>query len=541
MTRQRALLAVILLGGAALRFWAIGFGLPYPEARPDETTIVITSTGLLYGGMNPHFFHWPSLMFYIVAAVYRIGWEIGHLQGHFVLKFDMFKDAAVHAGPYIMVARVIAAASGTLTIWLVYKLALRLFDRLTAITAAFFVAAAFLHVRDSHFGVTDVPMTALVVAAMLPLATLLGDPSRVKTWVFAGALAGLAASTKYNGGVVAASGVAVAMVHLAGGDATARRDAVRGLAAYAGAALIAFLAGTPYALLDWPHFIEGLRFDASHLMEGHGVVLGRGWRYHLTFSLWYGMGAPLLFAALAGLAVVWRSWRKAILLCSFPLLYFFVVGRGYTVFVRYITPVVPFLCLAAAIFVVELTRRIVAPARLPGAVAAIAVLIVWPSLVRDWRFDRLMGQTDTRVLATDWVNARRETRRVAVSGAGCVPLSGFWRAEAGESRRVRFRSRRVRRSGRGGGSTGVDRHRRITADVVYGAARWTAGRPSPATTCRRKPLHRLATSNRDRGSTSRICSSRRTSISVCASVRDRRSEFCNGSSVGRSSSATAIL
>jgi hypothetical protein len=47
-----------------------------------------------------------------------------------------------------MVARVIAAASGTLTIWLVYKLALRLFDRLTAITAAFFVAVAFLHVRD---------------------------------------------------------------------------------------------------------------------------------------------------------------------------------------------------------------------------------------------------------------------------------------------------------------------------------------------------------------------------------------------------------
>ena len=123
-------------------------------------------------------------------------------------------------------ARVIAAASGTLTIWLVYKLALRLFDRLTAITAAFFVAAAFLHVRDSHFGVTDVPMTALVVAAMLPLATLLGDPSRMKTWMFAGALAGLAASTKYNGGVVAASGVAVAMVHL-GGGATARRNAAR--------------------------------------------------------------------------------------------------------------------------------------------------------------------------------------------------------------------------------------------------------------------------------------------------------------------------
>src|SRR5207245_2101204 len=40
-----------------------------------------------------------------------------------------------------------------------------LFSRRVALVAAGFLAVAFLHVRDSHFGVTDVPVTFLTVCA----------------------------------------------------------------------------------------------------------------------------------------------------------------------------------------------------------------------------------------------------------------------------------------------------------------------------------------------------------------------------------------
>src|SRR4029077_7175063 len=179
--------------------------------------------GLLYAGLNPHFFHWPSLEFYVVSAIYRIGWEIGHLRGLYRLKFDMYKDAAVHAAPFLIVPRVLAAAAGVATIWLVYKLIDRLFDRLTALTAAFFVAVAFLHVRDSHFGVTDVPMTALVMAALVALTSAVQEPTRVRRWALSGALSGLAASTKYNGGLVLAAGMATALVVLLQSDPRKRR------------------------------------------------------------------------------------------------------------------------------------------------------------------------------------------------------------------------------------------------------------------------------------------------------------------------------
>jgi hypothetical protein len=62
-------LAGVVLLGAALRFFAIGFGIPYPQARPDETTVLGHMVAILAGEPNPHFFNWPSLTFYVLAGV----------------------------------------------------------------------------------------------------------------------------------------------------------------------------------------------------------------------------------------------------------------------------------------------------------------------------------------------------------------------------------------------------------------------------------------------------------------------------------------
>jgi 4-amino-4-deoxy-L-arabinose transferase-like glycosyltransferase len=316
----------------------------------------------------------------------------------------MYKDAAVRATPFLLVPRALAVLAGVATIWLVYKLVDRLFDRLTALTSAFFVAVAFLHVRDSHFGVTDVPMTALVIAALVALTRAADNPTRLRGWALCGVLSGLAASTKYNGGLVLAPAVSTAIVALIQSEPGARRKVLQGMAALVGFALLAFLSGTPYAILDAPHFLDGLQFDFSHLMEGHGIVLGRGWMYHLKFSLWYGLGAPLLVASLAGMALLAvTSWKKAIVILTFPVLYYVTVGRGYTVFVRYITPVVPFLCITAAILIVWIARQLAKEALVPAVTGIIAVVIALPSIQRAVAFDSLVGRTDTRVLAAQWI------------------------------------------------------------------------------------------------------------------------------------------
>jgi 4-amino-4-deoxy-L-arabinose transferase-like glycosyltransferase len=271
---------------------------------------------------------------------------------------------------------------------------------------------AYLHVRDSHFGVTDVPMAALATWTLLCLHRAVGDPTRLRRWALAGVLAGLTASTKYSGGVLAAAGLVAAMIVARAPDEPwSARNASRRAATFLACALLGFIAGTPYALLAYPAFVEGLRFDSDHLVMGHGIRLGYGWTYHLMFTLRYGLGTPLLVASIAGIAILAAlSWRKCALVCTFPILYYLLLGRGTTVFVRYMIPIVPFLCITAAVSVVAVANRLSPRSRERAAVisAAVAVLLALPSMQRVFAFDSLLMETDTRVLAARWLAARTQ-------------------------------------------------------------------------------------------------------------------------------------
>lgn len=407
-----AVLSLILCLGAVVRVWGITFGLPYSDARPDEITTIQISLGLLFAGLNPRFFHWPSLEFYVLAALYRMAFEVAHFRGLFHLKFAMFQDAMATPGPYLLVPRTISVAAGVITIWLVYRVTRELFDKATALVAAFFIAVAYLHVRDSHFGVTDVPMTALAVAALLFLSRAVADPTRRRGWAIAGLMVGLTVSTKYNGGVLVAVGLLVAAIGAgAEHEPWSGRSAVRSATIFLAAALLGFLAGTPFAVLDYPAFIAGLRFNSHHLATGHGIQLGYGWVYHVMFTLRHGLGAPLLIAGIVGIPILGaRSWRKAVLVCTFPVLYYLLLGRGTTVFVRYMVPVLPFLCITAAVSVISLARALLprSPRARLWITASGAILIALPSIQRVVAFDGLLTKTDTRVLATAWLHPRME-------------------------------------------------------------------------------------------------------------------------------------
>jgi 4-amino-4-deoxy-L-arabinose transferase-like glycosyltransferase len=403
------LLAAILLLGAALRLWGFTFGLPNPETRPDETALVGIALLMTYSGLNPHFFHWPSLEFYVLAAIYRVWYTIGRRVLHvFHSNYDLFQDAAAHPSGYLLVPRIISVGAGVATIWIVYRVTRDLFDRSTALVASFLLAIAFLHVRDSHFGLSDVPMTFLVLAAMVPLSRLFFDPARTRDWMLAGALTGLAASTKYNGGLMVAVGLAIAAIHVA--TPAHRRAAVRGAGLFVACSGLAFVAGTPFSLLDFSNFAAGLRFDSEHLMSGHGVKLQRGWIHHLTFSLRHGLGTPLLLASIGGmLLLAVRSWKKAVAVCAFPVLYYLLLGRGYTVFVRYIVPVVPFLCITAAVGLVAVATRLTerSPRVRPAVLAILVLAVGTPSMMSVLKFDRLIARADTRLLALQWLDKHR--------------------------------------------------------------------------------------------------------------------------------------
>jgi hypothetical protein len=370
--------------------------------RPGPTASTAISHGLLIarGDPNPHFFHWPSLHLYLLAGIYAVA-------------------ASLHGLP----GRAYVAVAGTVTILALYRLAQQVAGQAVALVAALMLAVAPLHVRDSHFAMTDVTMTLLVTVSLWLLldgsrrleAAADSSPARripdgLATFALAGVVGGLAASTKYNAAaVLAAAGLAQVWLlrHVA---SHWRRPAEWApLASYVACFAVGFVAATPYAVLDFTRFRTDVLFDMTHLSQGHGPDLGRGWFHHLRFSLPYGLGVPLFVAGLGGLIVAARYHRRSVsILAAFVAVFYASVGSGYTVFARYIMPLIPLLCLSAALLVEWLAARVAARSGWrPGRVViAATALLTLPSLVNSVHMVALMARTDSRVLASRWLTDR---------------------------------------------------------------------------------------------------------------------------------------
>ena len=397
-------LVLIVVVGAALRFWGLRFGLPHPYARPDEEVLVDAALYVLDDG-NPRFFDWPTLFINLTAAAYATLFAVERAIGGSITHASVAKasfEPVLH-----LIPRVLSATAGVLTIVALYGAARELFSRGVAVVAAACLAVVFLHVRDSHFGVTDVPATfATVCAFWAAVRCATKGPTTIRVAV-AGVLCGLAATTKYNAGLIGLTAAWAVAFPVGATTPRAVGQTIRASAVLGLCAIVAFAIGSPFAILDWRDLAGAFDGVGNKFVLGN-VVVERGWMYHAVFTLRYGLGLPLLIASLVGaVSMVARERWTAALVLAFPVAYYGVLGAGLTVFTRYMTPIVPFLCLTAAyglerLSAIATARATDGRARVMLAMVLTAVVIA-PTTASSWSFDRLMARVDTRVLGGEWI------------------------------------------------------------------------------------------------------------------------------------------
>ncbi len=432
---------LLLVLAAAVRFYGLRFGMPHVWARPDELVVCDIAQRFLTGDLNPHFWSYPTLFMYLLAALDYSYYLFGRAAGWFRSIEHFLSLWKVQWTPFFMIARVLSATAGAATVVVVHRISARLFDRLTAGVAALFLALAFLHVRDSHFGVTDITMTFCVVLSFLYLARAVLE-DRTLLFAVAGGIAGAGASIKYNVALMVAPLAAAAFVAARG----RWRTAASRVAWFALLFVAAFVAGSPFSVLEPHSFFSGLVGESRHVALSHGFDLGRGGFYHLGFSLRYGLGVPLLVAGVGGVIGLFSvDWRKALVLASFPAAYYLLLAPTRTVFVRYMIPVVPFLCVSAAYATTAAARSIARRLLLPVAPVAlgIALLVIAPSAVSVAQLDRLFAATDSRLLLADWVRANIKPGS-SVYFAGSIVVQPF--VDIGSTRTLHYWTHRAGRS-----------------------------------------------------------------------------------------------
>ena len=415
--------SAILAVAAAARLWFLTAGVPHAVGI-DEPQVVDRALRILHtGDWNTHLFDYPTLVIYLQAGVQILRFLWGALSGEWA-SLDGYSIAAVYGA-----GRLVAAAIGVSTVWLTWRIARDLSGRAVALLAAAQLAVWPLHVRESHYILTDVPMTALTTLTLW-LSVRAGRLHTTSAYAWAGAACGLAAAAKYTGGSAIVAVAATWFLQ----DRTAPDRTRKALAIVVGAAA-AFLLAAPYTLLDMPHFLDGFaaqfaRFAApSHAGEPVWLTYVK----HLSppSSRW------VVPAAVAGMAILmWhsrtrRTWAPLVL---FALSFFYVLSTHSHVFGRYALPLIPVLCLMTAVAVAELIRalhRVPAlsgrwPSRLLWSAAV--VLSFGTPLVETVHWLEGLKRADTRSMAAEWLKASvpRGTR-VAVENSGPTYLdaAGF--------------------------------------------------------------------------------------------------------------------
>jgi hypothetical protein len=251
---------------------------------------------------------------------------------------------------------------------------------------------------------------------------------------------GLAAATKYTGGVTLVCLLAAAV---SDGRTRGFRRAAGSLAGGLTCALAAFTVANPYWLLDWGGFTGGLSTQASLTAGGSepvklGTAAGGGISYYLSTFSW-GLGLlPSLAAVGGGALLLWRRrWALATIFVLTPIGFIVFMGSQERYFGRWLLPVFPLVALLAGFGTVELARAIAAAARsrgrpLParGVGAVIGVVLLLPSLLAVVHDDRVLSRPDTRNLLRTWM-VRHVPAGSNVLIEPVVPAA--WTADVGRS------------------------------------------------------------------------------------------------------------
>ncbi|MCC7265445.1 MAG: glycosyltransferase family 39 protein [Candidatus Latescibacteria bacterium] len=387
-------MGVMLLGALALR-WP-----PPTWAHFDEVAFVVIPLGFWGGDLNPHFFNYPTLHFYLCSLLYYLKYLVtstGTAEQFLVWRYF------VNSADLLGLARALQVVFSLATVLVTAAIGRRLYGVAGGLAAGLLMALAPINVRFACIASTDGPAAAWATLAVF-LAVRLLQEGRQRDLVWAGVAAGLAGATKYPAALAVLPVAVAALLRVPG-------LWQRGLWLALGAAVLTFALVSPFVWLDPLGFWRDLsQMGRDHLLAAH--LSEPAWLFHLGNSLWHGVGIAGTLAIGLALARRPRWWRPeekvllaGILALSLPLLV------GSSVFMRYALPVVPLLAVLAA--------RTITSARRPllrwGVVALVAVEPLYASL----QTHQLLGGSDTRLQANRWLTAHFPAggRLIGIPGA----------------------------------------------------------------------------------------------------------------------------
>jgi YYY domain-containing protein len=419
-----AALPLLLVLALAMRLYGIDWDGGF-LFHPDERAILmnandlawpsITNLGVLFNAdespLNPRWFPYGSFPLYVLKFVDTL-----------ISPFnDLDLVGLSRAG------RILSALADVATIYVVYLLARKLFDRRVGLLAATFTTLAVIHIQLSHFFAVDTFQAFFIVTSVYFMVRL-AQEGQLRYSLLAGGFVALAFATKASSMPLL---LPLVLVHV---FSALRQAPIASITSpmrvptewwvagrrlvYAVAAVgVVFFIAEPYAILDFGRFWADVTEQSEMVRRIRDYPYTRqyvdtpAYIYQIKQLALFGLGLPLGLVAWAGLgygvyAAVVRRSAALVVVAAFVVPFFLITGSFDVKFLRYLLPITPFLLiygsgmLIAGLDWVRARRKNLAPWAMTSIVGIVAVTAFYA-----FSYLTIYASPHTAVRASAWLNA----------------------------------------------------------------------------------------------------------------------------------------
>lgn len=440
-----AALSAVLLIAAALRLWGLFHDLPF-SFFGDELHFMKRSAALGTGDLNPHWFHKPAFLMYVLAGVDGLYYMAGRLAGRFDSTAAFGAHFLTTPGPFLLLGRMVVFLCGVATVFAVWRIARRVYGTVAAAFSAGLVAAVLAPmIASSQVIKSDVPAGLLIALSVLAYLRT-RDDRRWRWLILATLLAGAAMGTHYYGIVLVPTYCFLEL--FSPGARMGLRSALLRAAAVPALFILGFFLTSPYNFLDplWPRTIaeqlestffpepERARFAPDSKVE-YKPGTAEAWggasiAFLRVITSPKSMGLALTLLAAIGLVETLRrrETRWYGLLVLIPFAFFFLAAitvAAYHTQPRHLNAVYPLLATLVWPGALLLARLVPAARRQPrlavGTAAGLVALACIPSLLEASAANQRITRRDSRLVAYQWVLTHLpEDARILVDDYGPI-------------------------------------------------------------------------------------------------------------------------
>lgn len=346
MSERRVSLLFFCIIGVAffLRLGGIGWSLPLLW-HEDEKTTVARAMKVGKGVFDPEWFGYPNgPMIYGLGGVFRFG----HLLAEYMVPeaVPSYEEAVAYKDGvwFYGLGRVMMALLGTCIVGVIYRIGRLRIGKAGALIAAWLTAIQPMLVEQSHYITPDSTQTLFIACVLLWLVRWQeSQGKKISALVAAGVFFGLAVGTKYPS-VVAAY---FPIVFLIGLGRKQWKKIVVYLVMIGAIGVVVFLVTNPYVLVSFNTVLHNIQKEARPNHPGQDPLsfFGNVWYYLTTTLVERSSIAFTLLSLLSFCLSIVRKERRLLQIFVFVPVYLFFISSLSLYWIRWATPLFPFLCL----------------------------------------------------------------------------------------------------------------------------------------------------------------------------------------------------